>query len=278
MNIMKKISFLLIGLVVFLSSCVDDTSVNVFDGVASVYFTETSLAALLTDDGVATTQDVPVTATLAGIPGSEVSLNFSVDESSTAVEGVHYSLASTSVTLPEGEFTATINVTGLIDGFGGDPDSSAVLILNVISDQVESVAGSDAITLNLGITCPSEIPLGTYTTSIVTGDPTCNTSFAYADEGVEVTFDEETGLYRVSDVDFGYFVGDYVAPTTFRDVCNNLTLLGASDAPYGISFVGSGVFVPGGGANGTGQIVFQCYYDATYAGPGAVETVAFDAP
>ena len=47
--------------------------------------------------------------------GSDLNVSFSVDGSSTAVEGTHYTLSSTSATIASGTSAATVTV-GLIDG------------------------------------------------------------------------------------------------------------------------------------------------------------------
>ena len=207
-----------------------------------------------------------------------VDVNFEIDASSTAVEGTHYNLNGTTATIASGEFVGELPITILPDNI--EAGEQWTIVVNITS-----VTGADAnpnyesATHTIQISCPPNIGIGNYTT-VATGMPDpdgCSTGFAYDGDPVTVTYDPGTGLYTVSDADIGYFVGDYTVPTNFENICDALTVSGNSSAPYGIAFQGSGVFIPGGGANGTGQIVFQCYYDATYAGPGATETVAFDA-
>ena len=183
----------------------------------------------------------------------------------------------TSVSIPSGEFSAELPITIIPDNIeAGEQWTIVVNITNAGSADISPNYGTATHTIQ--ISCPPNIGIGTYTT-VASGIPDpdgCSTGFAYDGATVTVSVDAN-GLYTISDADIGYFSGDYTAPTDFVNVCDVLTLQGNPNAPYGISFVGSGIFIPGGGANGTGQIVFQCYYDQTYAGAGATETVAYDA-
>lgn len=215
---------------------------------------------------------------LASTSSSGADISFEIDATSTAVAGTHYNLNGTSVSIASGEFSAELPITILPDNI--EAGEQWTIVVNITSATGADVSTNFASgTHTIQISCPPNIGIGNYTTEVAgIPDPDgCATGFAYAGNAVTLTYDAGTGLYTISDADIGYFAGDYTAATDFENICDALTLQGNPTAPYGISFVGSGIYIPGGGANGTGQIVFQCYYDATYAGAGATETVAYDA-
>lgn len=280
-NIYRILGALLI--VPFLTSCFEDpgTDVTIDGSVLQVELTaatanSASFTYLRENNGAQPNAGFGVNLLGATSPGVDVT--FEIDAASTAVEGVQYNLGGTSVTIPAGEYSAVLPITINPDNI--EAGEQWTIIVNITGAGSADVSPNYATaTHTVQISCPPNIGVGTYTTAVAgIPDPDgCATGFAYAGASVEVTYDAGAGLYTISDADIGYFSGDYTAPTDFVNVCDVLTLQGNPGAPYGISFVGSGIFVPGGGANGTGQIVFQCYYDNTYAGPGATETVAYDA-
>ena len=218
--------------------------------------------------------DVYLTSTSS--PGLDVT--FEIDPSSTAIEGVHYTLGGNSVNIPAGEFVGSLPVSILPDNIeAGEVWTVLINITGAGSANISPNYGS--ATHSIQISCPPNVGIGTYTT-VATGIPDpdgCSTGFAYDGASVTVSYDAGRGIYTVSDADIGYFAGDYEAAADFENICDALTVSPNGGAPYGIAFTGQGIFIPDGGANGTGQIVFQCYYDAAFAGPGATETVAYDA-
>jgi hypothetical protein len=282
-SLIKIISFT--ATLTFLSGCFDDPgSDEVFDG--SISYVELKSATpssgsetftyLRENVGAILDAGFEVVLTAATSNGADIS--FEIDPSSTAVDGLHYNLNGTSVVIDPGEFSAQLPITIMPDNIEAMEKWTIVVNITSASVDISDEYGSAEHTIQ--ISCPPNIPLGTYTTVLPdpTEDPDNCQAFSYAGDQVEVTYNEGTGLYTISDADIGYFAGDYVVPTDFKNVCDVLELQGNPSAPYGISFVGSGIFIPGGGANGNGRIVFQCYYDETYAGENFPESVAYDAP
>lgn len=281
-NILRLITLTLVSSVL-LTGCFDESGQEItFSGEGSLAFVELNAASgtdvftfLRANDGSEPSAGFFVTTST----GSAVNVTIAIDESSTAIEGLHYNIASTSVTIPADTYSAELPITVLPDNI--EAGEQWTIVVNITDADVAINENFASATHTIQISCPPNIPEGTYVTSFPTAaeDPDgCETGFAYEDYEVTVTYDAGSETYTISDADIGYFAGDYEAPTKFINICDNLDIIGDSAAPYGISFVGSGIFIPDGGANGTGRIVFQCYYDATYAGSGATETIAFDAP
>lgn len=242
MRIMKyfKHIYVLVFLAFFVA-CEDSSDVLDYKGPVSVKFTAPAATELFlfTNAG----QEAPVTSTidLIGSPsGSSIDVTISVDESSTAIEGVHYSLASTTVSIPAGEVSAALPVTAILDGFGGDPGNKQTLVINITSANGAEVAVSlSQIELTMSITCPSEIPLGAYA-EVGTGTG--------AGIAVELTKNED-GSYTLSQMNFDYYSPGYdPVPGTFVDVCNTLTLQGVPTDVFGIAWIGTGTYDPATGS------------------------------
>jgi len=117
------------------------------------------------------------------------------------------------------------------------------------------------------VSCPSSIPLGTWT-NVTTG----GSCLTYKSGGGDVELTKIGSIrYEISDFDFGFY--GIATRAQFNDVCNDLTLGGATE--FGISWSGSGVFTPNGGVNGKGRLEFPCHFDATF-NPGYPEDLVFD--
>ena len=118
------------------------------------------------------------------------------------------------------------------------------------------------------------LPVGNYI-SVIPNDA-CYDS---ADSGVVVRVVRlGPRKFSISDMDLGYFFGDYIVPGEFEVDKDDTTLVlkGSPDAPFGISWVGAGNFYLNGGIHNLGRLEFLCYYDTTYAGPAATESIWFD--
>ena len=97
------------------------------------------------------------------LPTSDVSVQWSVDASSTAVEGVDFDMpANTSVIIPTGSTVATIPIVVHPSGF--DPFAPKVLVLNLVSASNAIVGAQyNQVSITLQGVCVSELE-GTYST------------------------------------------------------------------------------------------------------------------
>ena len=80
---------------------------------------------------------------------SALPVTFTVDDSSTAVEGTHFDIASTSVSIDAGESTADVGID-VLDNDANDGDTNYVLYLSLQeSDDVEAAANLRTYTLTI---------------------------------------------------------------------------------------------------------------------------------
>ena len=179
------------------------------------------------------TDQVDVQVNRVSTDGSApITVNISVDPSSTAVEGVHYELNSTSVTLNGGEFVSDFPVTILTGNI--DPSETPDLVLNIESATgAEVSANYGQLTIAIRVICPSELA-GTYTvfweflqTGDGSGGPNQTATDFVIGSADEVVFEEAgTGAYNIDDMSFGLYPGIYndAAPSgRINDSCDVLT-------------------------------------------------------
>lgn len=164
----------------------------------------------------------------------EIQLTIGVDPSSTAVQGVHYRLEQTSVTLAPNTSFVDLPVQILTANLATDetPD----LVLNIIdADGVKVSANYGSVTLRIRLACASDLA-GTYRTVNVGTGGTLN---------YQVTITEiEPLTYRISDITGGLYSLVYGAednPAVFTDLCGELTIFDQPDVVFGNDkFNGSG--------------------------------------
>ena len=248
-NIFKYLS--VFALVLIVSSCEKLDEVLDYNGPVSVSFTSPTSTELFLFTEPGQTLPAMTTVDLIGSPQSgAITVNIAVDESSTAIEGVHYSLAANTVSIAAGEVSAALPLTAILDGFNGDPSNVQKLVLTISDASGAEIATNlSTITISMSITCPSDIPLGAYAeTATGTGDGIA----------VELTKNED-GTYTLSQMNFDYYSPGYdPVPGTFVDVCNTLTLQGVSTDVFGIAWIGTGSYDPS-----TGNLTFAVS-DQTY--------------
>lgn len=175
---MKKIKYYLLFVVMtsmtFTSCLVDqDALSDTFDdGPNLVGFAESEITIGTVADGEAHPAEVPLhyfgpTSVNATAP---VTVSVSVDPSSTAVEGVHYQLDATTVTIdPNNDVEENLPITVLTEGIETPADEIPVLTLNITevsSDGQEVVIDGkiSSVDVNLAYLCPFDINnlAGTY--------------------------------------------------------------------------------------------------------------------
>jgi hypothetical protein len=161
----------------------------------------------------------------AQIPG-ELTLSIGVDPSSTAVQGVHYRMERTDITIPPNTSFVDLPIEILTANLATEeaPD----LVLNIIeADDVKVSANYGSVTLQIRLACASNLA-GTYRTVNVGTGGTLN---------YQVTITEVEPLtYRISDITGGVYALLYGAkdnPAVFTDLCGELTVFDQPDLVFG---------------------------------------------
>lgn len=225
MKSVKYLYILVLGIV--MSSCLDDTAPEDVFGEASNLgsFVSSSTIFQLSASGDEYVRTLPMLIkgpSVDGI-GGDVTATIVVDEeNTTAVEGVHYRLESTTVTFAKNnDYIANFPVTIITEGIEPPLASNPVLVLKVasVSGGNNVIANGKPITISINYLCFSDLA-GDFVLSILRSDN--NTVYVRNDEVVNQTGE---GEYRGTYV--GHYTPDQLGGTpgfTFYDVCNVLTV------------------------------------------------------
>lgn len=248
----KKLASLLMLVTVALTGCFDESGLDiVYDGPAVVEWdrgdTGNDVAYLAGSGQVPTDQAV---INLVGPPqGEAVTVQWRINqEATTAIEGVHYNILSDrNVTIPAGANSTAVEFEVITDNF--TLEDNLQIVFEIAEAGVPVSANYGTLVQTLSITCPSEIPLGTWreTTS---------------GEEVELSSLGE-GLYKFDNFNIDYY-GKANNPIEgqFSDVCNELTLYG--DSRFGVKWRGTGYY-----DEETGMISFPDGVEDSQYSPGA---------
>lgn len=159
-----------------------------------------------------------------------ITVNIAVDPTSTAVRGVHYSLASNTVTIPAGEFVANFPVTILTGNISPSETPTLKLLMeSATGAEVSSNYGDLAI--NIRVVCPSAIS--------VAADVWAATSvsrFGTFTSDVKVS-PLGNGLYVISDVSAGLYAAfgfARIQEAVYSDNCNALTFVQSRQTEFTI--------------------------------------------
>ncbi|MFL2594702.1 MAG: hypothetical protein ACJ0PV_03885, partial [Flavobacteriaceae bacterium] len=171
---MKKINKLLIVfLSISLASCVDDTALSdqFDDGPNLVGFLSAAKNASVVADG--SEREFLLTVNLTGPTSMEMSeditVTVEVDESSTAIEGTHFKLATEPLSLTKStNYVGNLSLTVMTDGIAPPLAANPKLVLNITEIDNNSV-----------------VPNGRTSTSVITIEYLC--------------YSPITGLYSTSD-------------------------------------------------------------------------------
>ena len=159
---MKQLKYItLLSALFFLSSCFEDPGTEIlWEGGSFVELDAATTASATRDysylrlnDGTTYSSGMNVLLASASNSGG-VTVNFEIDASSTAIEGVHYTTSGTSVNIPAGSFVGELPFTILADNM--NPGEVFTLVINITSADVEIGERSSA-THNISIQCPSEL-------------------------------------------------------------------------------------------------------------------------
>lgn len=224
-----------------LTSCMEDADFNkVWDGL-EVEFDASTLPNGVTQNFVrvnsSQTDEASLQVNLVGAPqSSPVTVTIEADPTSTAVQGVHYTLSSTTVTIPAGQNIAQLPVTVLTGNI--DPTETPNLVLKITSANGAKVSVNySTLTFRIRVICPSDLE-GTYEVFwrvLNLGDNAGGVSqsvsnFTINSHPTIILTEAGTGVYSMSDMSFGMYPGIYSEaspPTgTFTDRCN--TIIGAA--------------------------------------------------
>lgn len=178
-----------------------------------------------------------------------VALTVGVDPSSTAVQGVHYQLETTTIVIPAKASFVDFPVEILTENLAAN--ESPDLILNIIdAGDVKISANYGSVILQIRLACASDLA-GTYRTVNVGTGGTLN---------YQVTITEiEPLTYRISDITGGLYSLVYGAednPAVFTDLCNELTVFDQPDLVFG-----NDKFNGTGRVNADGTIVISWHND-----------------
>lgn len=181
---------------------------------------------------------------------SPITVDIAVDPASTAIAGVHYNFSGASITIPAGEFIASVPVTVLTGNI--DPSETPDLILTMTSAngaQISSNYGN--LTVAIRVICSSELA-GTYKVFweyLQTGDgeggaDQSTTNYVIAGADQVVLTEAGTGAYQVNDISFGLYPGLYddSAPAgKIYDACGEITGDDSNADRYGDPFTITGM-------------------------------------
>lgn len=156
----------------------------------------------------------------------EVTLSIGVDPSSTAVQGVHYRMERTDITIPPNTSFVDFPIEILTANLA--TEESPDLVLNIIdAGNVKVSDNYGSITLQIRVACASDLA-GTYRTVNVGTGGTLN---------YQVTITEVEPLtYRISDITGGVYAllyGSEDNPAVFTDLCGELTIFDQPDLVFG---------------------------------------------
>jgi hypothetical protein len=235
---MKKlyIYFAVVFASMAMTSCFDDPGTEVFIDLNQVEFNAGNLPNGLTATQIrqseTQTDVVQVQVNRVSTDGSAaITINIGVDPTSTAVNGVHYSLASNSVTIPAGEFVANFPVTILT----GNIEPSETPQLKLV---IESATGAELspnyadLAINIRVVCPSDISVedDVWAATGVSGFGTFTADVSVTPLG--------NGRYVISDVSAGLYAAFGFSTTQeaiYADNCNALTFVQARQTEFAIS-------------------------------------------
>ena len=219
-----------------LSSCMDETGI-VWEGLVVEFEAvtgETGGVYLRENDGENIADQIQINL-VGAHQTNAVNVGFEIDDTTTAIEGVHYNLiSSNTVTIPAGSSFAQIEFEIIDDNI--EPGETWLLAFNITSADVDISQNYKSVIHSMAVSCPSDLA-GDYSSTMSgnLGDGSGGSSGTYADLGTTVTLtaDEESpGVYNIDDMSFGIYPDSYsidAPPGRIQDICDNLTGLGDTD-------------------------------------------------
>lgn len=243
-SIMKKLSILLLSLIVF--SCGDHEDV-IYDPSTSTTFAffnsqSTALEVLINESASA-----EITVGASTLSSTDRTLTLAIDEELTTASPDMYSF-STSVTIPANEYFGSFTVTAIDNGLTVDP-VNLVLRIESVSDGGD--VSSAVHSISMVETCPvaSDFAVGTYTLTHVSGGVAAAGFAPALGDGVDVELvNGESSTERIFNVkcypSFGF--SNPAADFSFNLVCEAVVANGiVPGQASGVGCGGSITFGPG---------------------------------
>ncbi len=215
MKTLKILTLILLSTFTFYSCLVDESApADAYDdGPNVIGFNEASMLASKSADGTTTLFSIPLKASgpNLGEITSDITATVTVDPSSTAIEGVHYTLGNTSMTFsPSNNLIEIFEFTALSEGVVAPDSKSLVLNLTSSSDSSVPISGrTGSIAIDISYLCFSDLA-GPYLLTYSSGDYITNVTAI------------GTGLYEMDNM-FGWPTGGDIVK--FTDFCGELELL-----------------------------------------------------
>lgn len=225
-NYIYKLSFMMSLLAIVMTSCVEDTAPE--DAFSStpmiVAFASSSENFGIKATGEEYQRELNMLLTGPGFSklNGTLTASIKVDESkTTAIEGVHYSLASTSIELSKsndflGKFPVTILTNGIVPPLAASPILS--LYVESVDASGDVIGSGKTVDIAINYLCPSALA-GDYITEIVRD----GASVVY--NGPETISELGDGVYRGESV--GHWSPGSIGGTpgfTFYDVCDVISV------------------------------------------------------
>ncbi|MBN1117146.1 MAG: hypothetical protein JXA77_08080 [Bacteroidales bacterium] len=234
------LTFIAICLIVagIISSCEEQDFT--YSGPSIVSFTDASQLFLVQDIANA------VDTVKIGVTKSEAAdrtVNISVGVGGSAIEGTHFKLSSTSITIPANQVIGNILIQGLYDGFG---DNLETVIFDITGGDVEIANFDTSFTLMMQRYCPPnpDAIVGTYTAVTNGESPDGITTTGYV-HTITITETAVESEYEISAISFGLFdlwYSEYYdggdVPGTILDNCGTYTIVNTMD-PWDDTITGS---------------------------------------
>jgi hypothetical protein len=186
---------------------------------------------------------------------SPITVTIAADPTSTAVQGVHYSLPSNTLTIPAGVFVANFPVTVLTGNI--NPNETPNLVLRITGANGSDVSANyNDLTVRIRVICQSELA-GTYSVfwefiqlgNGSGGASQSTTNFVIAGANTVTLTAAGTGAYTMNDMSFGMYpglYGDSRPPGRLNDACGRLSGPSTNVDQYNDPFTISGDRLPDG--------------------------------
>jgi hypothetical protein len=211
--------FLIIIGVALLCSCSEQTTPTFEDSVIGLN-QETQL--LFLRDGSGPVSSGITIQFIGAASSSPINYSITINDGSTAIEGVHYDISSTTGTIPAGAVNAELPIVVNPDNI--EPGDVWTLILDLSSSDTGVAPFAQSTTYSLLATCPNTIPLDrTWTATILEG---AFGAFS-VNENVTIT-DGGDGTLFVSDITAGVLpsIGccDAEEGAFINNICDQITI------------------------------------------------------